>query len=76
MKHSFKYYRRLTLNELSLDGKLQEIEANNILAVCLQHEIDHLDGILFIDRLSKLKRDMVVKKFVKQAKIAGKPAAL
>jgi len=58
---------------LDRDGKLQEIEADNILAVCLQHEIDHLDGTLFIDHLSKLKRDMVIKKFTKQAKIAGKP---
>ena len=59
---------------LDRDGKLQEIEAGSILAVCLQHEIDHLDGTLFIDHLSKLKRDMVVRKFTKQAKIAGKPA--
>lgn len=59
---------------LDRDGKLQEIEADNVLAVCLQHEIDHLDGTLFIDRLSKLKRDMVIKKFSKQAKIIGKPA--
>ena len=42
---------------LDRDGKLQEIEANSILAVCLQHEIDHLNGTLFIDHLSKLKRD-------------------
>jgi len=61
---------------LDRDGNLQEIEADSILAVCLQHEIDHLDGILFIDHLSKLKRDMVIKKFTKQAKIAGKPAPL
>jgi peptide deformylase len=61
---------------LDRDGRLQEIEADNILAVCLQHEIDHLDGTLFIDHLSKLKRDMVIKRFAKQAKIGGKPAAL
>jgi len=59
---------------LDRDGKLQEIEADSILAVCLQHEIDHLDGVLFIDHLSKLKRDMVIKKFAKQAKASGKPA--
>lgn len=59
---------------LDRDGKLQELEAENILAVCIQHEIDHLDGTLFIDHLSKLKRDMVIKKFTKQAKIGGKPA--
>jgi peptide deformylase len=61
---------------LDRDGKLQEIEANSILAVCLQHEIDHLNGTLFIDHLSKLKRDMVIKKFTKQARIGPKPPAL
>lgn len=61
---------------LDRDGKIQEIEAGGILAVCLQHEIDHLDGTLFIDHLSKLKRDMVIKKFSKQARIGGKTAAM
>lgn len=61
---------------LDRDGQLQELEAESILAVCLQHEIDHLDGTLFIDHLSKLKRDMVIKKFTKQAKVASKTAAL
>lgn len=54
------------------EGKPREIEAEGILAVCLQHEIDHLDGKLFIDHLSKLKRDMVIRKFTKQARLAGK----
>ena len=58
------------------DGKNQEIEADGVLAVCLQHEIDHLDGKLFIDRLSKLKRDMVIRKFSKQAKLGLKPPVL
>jgi peptide deformylase len=49
-------------------GKAQEIEADGILATCLQHEIDHLNGVLFIDHISKLKRDRVVKKFQKLAK--------
>jgi peptide deformylase len=53
---------------LDLDGKPQEIEATGLLATCLQHEIDHLNGVLFIDYISKLKRDMVVKKFKKAAK--------
>jgi len=61
---------------LDRDGKPQEIEADGVLAVCLQHEIDHLDGKLFIDHLSKLKRDMVIKKFTKQARGGAKPAAL
>jgi peptide deformylase len=58
------------------DGKKQEIEANGVLAICLQHEIDHLDGKLFIDYLSKLKRDMVIKKFAKQARLGPKPPVL
>jgi peptide deformylase len=53
---------------LDLDAKEQEIEASGLLATCLQHEIDHLNGILFIDHISKLKRDRVVKKFTKAAK--------
>jgi peptide deformylase len=53
-------------------GKAQEIDAEGLLATCLQHEIDHLDGVLFIDHISKLKRDMVVRKFKKLAK--DKPA--
>jgi peptide deformylase len=57
---------------LDLEGKKREIEAKGLLATCLQHEIDHLDGVLFIDHISKLKRDRVMKKFTKAAKL-GKP---
>jgi peptide deformylase len=57
---------------MDLDGKTQEIEATGLLATCLQHEIDHTNGVLFIDYISKLKRDMVVKKFKKAAK-RGEP---
>ncbi|MCP4070695.1 MAG: peptide deformylase [Hyphomicrobiales bacterium] len=53
---------------LDRDGKQQTLDADNILATCIQHEIDHLEGTLFIDHISKLKRDMVVKKFTKIAK--------
>jgi peptide deformylase len=53
---------------LDLDGKSHEIKAKGLLATCLQHEIDHINGILFIDYLSKLKRDRVTKKFAKAAK--------
>jgi peptide deformylase len=55
---------------LDLKGAQNLIEANGLLATCLQHEIDHLNGILFIDHLSKLKRDRVIKKFTKAAKRA------
>src|SRR6185295_2981131 len=53
---------------LDLEGREQEVEASGLLATCLQHEIDHLNGVLFIDHISKLKRDMVMKKFKKAAK--------
>ena len=53
---------------LDLDGKTQEVEAKGLFATCLQHEIDHTNGVLFIDYLSKLKRDRVIKKFIKAAK--------
>lgn len=56
---------------LDREGKLQEVHATGILATCLQHEIDHLNGVLFIDHLSKLKRDRVLKKYTKAAKRAA-----
>src|SRR5262249_26573449 len=56
---------------LDREGEPREIEANGLLAPCLQHEIDHLNGVLFIDHLSKLKRDRVLKKFSKAAKRAA-----
>jgi peptide deformylase len=59
---------------LDLEGAQHEIEANGLLATCLQHEIDHLNGVLFIDHLSKLKRDRVLKKFTKAAKRAAETA--
>ena len=49
-------------------GKKKEIKATGLLSTCIQHEIDHLNGVLFIDYLSKLKRDMIVKKLIKQKK--------
>ncbi len=55
---------------LDLDGKLHEEDAEGLYATCIQHEIDHLNGVLFIDYLSKLKRDRVNKKFSKAARRA------
>ena len=52
-------------------GERQELLAEGLLATVLQHEIDHLDGVLFIDYLYRLKRDRVIKKFAKAAKRAG-----
>ena len=56
---------------LDREGEMREILAEGLLATVLQHEIDHLDGVLFIDHISKLKRDRVIKKFQKAAKRAG-----
>ncbi len=56
---------------VDLDGKEQLIEAEGLLARVLQHEIDHTNGVLFIDHISKLKRDRITKKFKKAAKRAG-----
>jgi peptide deformylase len=56
---------------LDADGKAHEVLAEGMLATVLQHEIDHLDGVLFIDHISKLKRDRVIKKFQKAARRSG-----
>jgi peptide deformylase len=53
---------------LDRDGKRQEIRAEGLFATCLQHEIDHLNGVLFIDHISALKRNMIVRKLAKQQK--------
>ncbi|MGH6665153.1 MAG: peptide deformylase [Pseudolabrys sp.] len=68
---------KVKVKYLDPNGKPQEIEAEGLLATCLQHEIDHTNGVLFIDYISKLKRDMVLKKFKKAAKRpeAAKPLA-
>jgi len=60
---------------LDLDGKSHEVAAEGLFATCLQHEIDHTNGVLFIDHISKLKRDRVIKKFTKAAKAAKKVEA-
>ena len=58
---------------LDYDGAEREVQADGMLAVCLQHEMDHLEGVLFIDHLSKLKRDMILRKLgkAKRLKDAG-----
>ena len=65
---------RVTIRYLDLAGKTHEAEAAGLFATCIQHEIDHLNGVLFIDHISKLKRDRIVKKFAKAAKRASEPA--
>ncbi len=61
-------YLRIRLNALDRDGKPYELEADDLLAHCIQHELDHLEGVLFVDYLSPLKRDRVRKKMQKQQK--------
>ena len=68
-------YNRIRVKALDRDGAAFELEADGLLAVCIQHEIDHLDGKLFVDYLSPLKRDLVRKKLAKQRKLAGEDAA-
>jgi peptide deformylase len=62
---------RVRVRFTDLDGKVHEEDAEGLYATCIQHEIDHLNGVLFVDYLSKLKRDRVMKKFSKIAKRAG-----
>ena len=59
---------RIRLRYRNLDGDVVETEADGILATCIQHEVDHLNGVLFVDYLSRLKRSRVLKKFEKAAK--------
>jgi peptide deformylase len=60
----------VTVRYTDLDGKTVEREASDRLAICIQHELDHLDGVLYIDYLSRLKRDRVLKKFQKAEKLS------
>ena len=62
---------RVRFRYTTLDGEIVEADADGLMATCVQHEIDHLNGVLFIDHLSKLKRDRVTKQFAKAAKREG-----
>ena len=57
---------RVKIRYLDQQGTRQEIEAEGLLAACLQHEIDHLDGVLFVDHLSSLKRNMIMRRLAKE----------
>lgn len=63
---------RVRVKALDRDGKPFELEAEDLLAVCIQHECDHLNGKLFVDYLSRLKRDRIRKKLEKQHKLDGR----
>jgi peptide deformylase len=56
------------INYLDYNGEKKEMKAEGMLATCIQHEMDHLEGVLFIDYLSKLKKTMIIKKLTKQKK--------
>jgi len=60
---------RINCEYLDRDGNKQLLEADGLLATCLQHEMDHLNGVLFIDHLSRLKRSMAIKKLTKAKKL-------
>jgi len=65
---------RVKIRYLDLDGKPHEEDAEGLFATCIQHEVDHINGVLFIDHISKLKRERIIKKFAKAAKRAEKEA--
>ena len=60
----------ITVRYLDEHGQAQEHDCDGLLAVCIQHEIDHLNGVLFIDYLSRLKRDMIIRKMTKDARLS------
>ncbi|WP_373086856.1 peptide deformylase [Sneathiella sp.] len=61
----------IEVNYLDLSGARKSLSADGLLSTCIQHEIDHLEGILFLDHLSGLKRNMILRKLLKQKKIAS-----
>ena len=63
-----------TVKYLDYDGQPQVLEADGLLAVCIQHEMDHLEGVLFIDHISRLKRERILRKLRKEQKLAAKEA--
>ena len=64
---------RVTVSYLDLDGEARQMDADGLLAVCVQHEIDHLDGKLFVDYLSRLKQDRLRKKADKRQRDEARP---
>jgi peptide deformylase len=66
---------KVTVRYLDRDGKKQEMKCEGLLATCVQHEIDHLDGILFVDHISALKRNMILRKLLKTRKEKERDAA-
>lgn len=65
---------KVLVRYLDVEGETRELSADGLMATCVQHEIDHLNGVLFIDHISRLKRDRVVKKFEKARAIGELPS--
>ncbi len=61
----------ITVRYLDENNTQQELSCDGLLAVCIQHEVDHLNGVMFIDYLSRLKRDMIIRKMTKEARLKG-----
>ncbi len=70
-KADVERHAEVTVRYLDETGQVKTLEADGLLSVCLQHEIDHLNGVLFIDHISKLKRDMIVRRVRKRAREAA-----
>jgi len=66
--------RRIRLRYLDRDDEIREIEAEGMLATCIQHEMDHLDGVLFVDHISALKRNIILRKLTKTKKLKAADA--
>src|SRR5574344_362325 len=71
MRAEVERFEKIRVHYLDYNGNEQEILADDFLAVVLQHEMDHLEGILYIDRISRLKRQMLIKKLEKERKNEG-----
>jgi peptide deformylase len=65
---------RVKVRYLDYENEIREVEADGLLATCIQHEIDHLDGVLFVDHISALKRSIILRKLQKARKLQDEPA--
>lgn len=63
--------RRVRVKYLDYHGKEQVMDCDELLSTCLQHEMDHLNGIVFVDHISKMKRDMILRKLEKEKRVTG-----
>ncbi len=66
---------RIRVRYLDYEGEIRELEAEGVLATCIQHEMDHLDGILFVDHISSLKRGIILRKLAKTKRAEAKASA-